>query len=163
MAKHNGENPYAGRQLTRLVRDSANQVWGVGRGAYSRVGVESERFFGGLLSIGGRIDREAKSRVFEARNTATEAWDRLESAIEHRIARALNSMQIPTARDVQELNHRVEALQKAVTALERRLAAKAPAPKAASAARRGPAGAGRKPSRRAPKKASSRSRSAPDR
>jgi polyhydroxyalkanoate synthesis regulator phasin len=77
---------------------------------------------GSLLSIGGRIDREAKTRVFGARTSASEAWDRLETVIAQRVARALNALQIPTARDVRELNERVEALQKAVVALERRAA-----------------------------------------
>ena len=40
----------------------------------------------------------------------------------HRVARALNALQIPTARDVKELNARVTDLQKAVVLLERRAA-----------------------------------------
>ena len=122
MANNNGGKPFTDNQLTRLVKESASQVWHVGRGAYSRAGSEGGRLVGNLLSISGRIDREAKNRVVGARDSATEAWDRLESAFVHRVARALNALQIPTARDVHELNSRVEALQKAVVALERRVA-----------------------------------------
>lgn len=142
MAKQNGDKPFADTQLTRRVMKSANLVWDAGRGVYSRAGSESSRLVGGLLNIGGRIDREAKSRVFDVRNNATEAWDRLESAFVHRVARALNALQIPTARDVHELNDRVEALQKAIVALERRVAASAAATPRAPQARR--AGAGRR-------------------
>jgi len=127
MAKHNGTTPLIDNPLTRLVRDSASQAWSVGRGAYSLAGTEGGRLVDSLLSIGGCIDRGAKSRVYEARSSASGAWDRLQSAFVHRVARALNALQIPTARDVHELNARVEALQKAVVALERRAAsAKAP-------------------------------------
>lgn len=129
MARNNGMQPSADNQLTRLVRGSANQVWDAGRGAYSRAGTQSGRLVGGLLNLGGRLDREAKSRVFEARTSATEAWERLESAFVHRVGRALNALQIPTARDVKELTQRVEALQKAVVALERRAAQAPPARK----------------------------------
>jgi poly(hydroxyalkanoate) granule-associated protein len=126
MADNNGASPFTDNQLARLVRESAHQVWQVSRGAYSRAGSGSSRLVDGLLSIGERIDRGAKSRVFEARTSATEAWDRLESAFVHRVARALNALQIPTARDVHELNSRVAALQKAVVALERRVALSPP-------------------------------------
>lgn len=147
MAKQNGDKPFADKQLTRSVMKSANLFWDAGRGVYSRAGSESSRLVGGLLNIGGRIDREAKSRVFEVRNNATEAWDRIESAFVHRVARALNALQIPTARDVHELNDRVEALQKAIVALERRVAASAtPKPGVAKPRR---AGAGR-PRKEAP-------------
>jgi poly(hydroxyalkanoate) granule-associated protein len=122
MAKQNGSKPMTDNQLTRLVVGSASQAWQAGRGAYTWAGNGSGRLLGGLLSIGGRIDREAKSRVFEARNSATETWERLESAFVQRVARALNALQIPTARDVRELNQRVESLQKAVVALEKRAA-----------------------------------------
>lgn len=122
MAKHNGTAPQAGNPLVRLVRGSAQQAWSVGRGAYSLAETEGGRLVDGLLSFGGRIDRGAKSRVYEARSSASEAWHRFESAFVHRVARALNALQIPTARDVHELNARVEALQKAVVALERRAA-----------------------------------------
>lgn len=125
MSRNNGRRP-AENQLVKRFAKSANQVWHLGRGAYVRAGSESGRLVGGLLGISGRLDREAKSRVYEARSSATEAWDRLESAFVHRVARALNALQIPTARDVHELNSRVESLQKAVVALERRVAENTP-------------------------------------
>ncbi|NGX17432.1 phasin family protein [Wenzhouxiangella sp. XN24] len=122
MSKNNGGKSLVDNPITRLVRGSANQVWHAGRGAVSMAETEGGRLVGGLLNIGGRIDRGAKSRVYEARSSATEAWDRLEDAFVHRVARALNALQIPTARDIKELNGRVEALQRAVLALERRAA-----------------------------------------
>jgi poly(hydroxyalkanoate) granule-associated protein len=150
MADNNGVSPFTDNQLARLVRESAHQVWQVSRGAYSRAGSGSSRLVDGLLNFGGQIDREAKSRVFEIRTSATEAWDRLEGAFVHRVARALNALQIPTARDVHELNRRVAALQKAVVALERQVAQSprkkgAPAPRAKVATRRKAAARSGKP------------------
>jgi len=130
MAKYNGSRPFGDNQLKRLVKGSANQVWQAGRGAYSLAESEGSRLVGGLLGIGGRIEGGAKSRVFEVRDSATEAWDRLESAFVHRVARTLNALQIPTARDVRELTSRVESLQKAVVALERRAAEATAGPRA---------------------------------
>jgi len=141
MSRNNGRQPDKNQLVSRFAK-SANQVWHLGRGAYVRAGSESGRLVGGLLGIGGRLDREANSRVYEARSSATEAWDRLESAFVHRVARALNALQIPTARDVHELNSRVESLQKAVIALERRVAENTtPGSRPAKPARRAKAGA----------------------
>jgi len=163
MARQNGSGSLADNQLTRLVVGSANQVWHVGRGAYTWAGAGGGRLFGGLMNLGGRLDREAKSRVFEARSSAAGAWERLESAFVHRVARALNALQIPTARDVRELNQRVESLQKAVVALERRAAevatpekaaasAKAPRQRAVASRRRATARKKAAPAARAPRK-----------
>lgn len=149
MAKHNGTTPLLDNPLTRLVRDSAGQAWSVGRGAYLFAGNTGGRLVGNVLGIGGRIDRGAKSRVYEVRSSASDAWERLESAFVHRVARTLNSMQIPTARDVHELNARVEALQKAVVALERRAAESAKR----TAPARGKPAVRRKPAARAASRA----------
>jgi poly(hydroxyalkanoate) granule-associated protein len=156
MARTSGGRPFADYQLTRMVRASAYQAWHAGRGAYARVDSESSRLVASVQSIGERIDREAKSRVFEARASAAQAWDRLESAFVHRVARALNALQIPTARDVHELNSRVAALQKAIVALERR--AVQASPPGSGTTSRGKAPARRQPAVRAAGKAPLRAR-----
>jgi poly(hydroxyalkanoate) granule-associated protein len=118
-------------QLTRLVRESAHQVWLAGLGAYARAEAEGSRFFEGLVGVGERIEQGARHRVLrqvqaaeqrvtDVRQTALLTWDRIETLVEHRIAAALNRLQIPTARDVRELSRRVEALQSAVEKLESR-------------------------------------------
>jgi hypothetical protein len=139
MTKQNGEHRGDAGQSKRLVRTPPS------RGS-AGAGPNGGGLVSNLRTIGGRIDREAKSRVFEARSSASEAWDRLESAFVHRVARALNALQIPTARDVRELNHRVAGLQKAVEALERRVAESGPAarPGRKVAARKKSTGAARK-------------------
>jgi polyhydroxyalkanoate synthesis regulator phasin len=128
MAGNNGASPFTDNQLTRLVKQSATQAWQTGVGIYARAGTRSWFVVGGMLGLGERVDRGARHRVVAARTGASDAWDRLEAAIVHRVARALNSLQIPTARDVHELNRRVEALQSAVVALERRAATPAAPP-----------------------------------
>jgi hypothetical protein len=102
---------------------------------------------------GNPLARLVKASVDQAwhvgLDTATQAWGRLENAFEQRVVQVLNALQIPTARDIHELNSRVASLQRAVIALERR-AAQAAAP--ARAAARG------KPAARTRKKSSARAR-----
>jgi hypothetical protein len=141
MTKHNGEHHGDAGQSKRLVRTPA-------RRGPTGAGPNGGGLVSNLRTIGGRIDREAKSRVFEARTSASEAWDRLESAFVHRVARALNALQIPTARDVRELNHRVAGLQQAVESLERRVAEAGTArPGRKAAARKKPSGVAKKAGR----------------
>lgn len=156
MARNNGAKPLADLQVARLARDSASQVWQLSRSAYSHVGSAPGRLVGGLLSIAGRIDRGAQGRVVEARASATDLWDRLEGAFVYRVAQVLNALQIPTARDVHELNSRVASLQKAVVALERRAAQALPANESGTA--RGKAAARKRPATRSVKDATPRTR-----
>lgn len=136
MARVNGRTPPTDNQLARLIRDSAEQAWQVGIGAYSRAESGGSRLIGGLLGIGERLDRGARNGMTEARSSALEAWERIEYAFAQRVSRALNALQIPTARDVHELNARIEALQRAVLKLERRAAQMAAPKHRAGAGRR---------------------------
>jgi polyhydroxyalkanoate synthesis regulator phasin len=126
MAKASNGNPLTDNQLTRLIRGSANQVWHAGVDVYSRAGQEGTRLVDTLFGLGERLDRGAKSKAVGVRDSASAVWERLEDAFVQRVARALNALQIPTAQDVHELNERVQALQQAVVALERRAAKMAP-------------------------------------
>jgi hypothetical protein len=115
MTKNNGVRPSGHPPRTGLREGSALSI--------SRAGL-----VGGLLGMGGRLEREATHRMFGARAGALRAWEWLEAAFGTRVAQALNALQIPTARDVHELNRRVEALHATLIALERRVAtAKLPA------------------------------------
>jgi poly(hydroxyalkanoate) granule-associated protein len=68
---------------------------------------------------------------------AGQNWDKLEAIFEARTAKALNKLGVPTAKDVQSLTERVDALAAAVARLSKGTAAAAPkaarkaAPKAA--------------------------------
>jgi hypothetical protein len=148
MARHSNGGSLTDNPMTRLLADSANQAWNAGVDAYERAGSRGGRLFGGLWQIGERLDRGARMRVGNVRGNAVEIWGRLETAFLHRLARSLNALQIPTAQDVQELNRRVEALHKAVVALERRAAELAPAKRRAPSASKSPAARTRARSRK---------------
>jgi predicted nucleic acid-binding Zn-ribbon protein len=61
---------------------------------------------------------------------ASGQWDKLENIFEERVAKALNKLGVPSAKDVNELIARIDDLSKAV----QKLSAKAPAAKKAPAA-----------------------------
>ena len=136
--------------LTGSVKDSAQQIWQAGLGAFTRAQAEGSKAFESLVKEGVSIQRKtqaaAEEKISEATNKmsnmatditskATGQWDKLESIFEERVAKALNKLGVPSAKDVNALIARIEELNKAV----QKLSAKAPVAKAAASAVKTPA------------------------
>ena len=168
-AKSAGSQAEAER-LSKSLSESAQQIWLAGVGAFSRAQAEGTKLFEGLVKegmgleqtvrkfAGGRAEvvRDAvENRVGQARERATDTWDKLEKVFEERVQRALVKLGVPSREDLNDLSDRVEALTAelrrqggAAPAAKRKPAAK-PSAKAAKAAK-APA---KKVAKRAPRKA----------
>lgn len=111
--------------LSRKLSESAQQVWLAGVGAFGRAQAEGTKLFEALVKegmnfeqsarrfAGGRADqvRDAvESRVGQARERATDTWDRLEKVFEDRVQRALVKLNVPGREDLADLAARVDAL-----------------------------------------------------
>lgn len=137
------------KQLAAVVRDSAQQIWLAGLGAFGKAQEEGVKVFDALVNEGksleSRTRRMAETRVgmvgekvgkaaTQATAKANATWDKLEQVFEDRVARALNRLGVPTNKDIHALAKRVEELNETVRRLS---AAKAPgrAKKAAPAKR----------------------------
>ncbi len=120
------------RQLASTIRDSAQQIWLAGLGAFGKAQEEGVKVFEALVKEGkvleGRTRRLAETKMSEMSTqwgkTATDAtakasatWDKLEQVFESRVARALNRLGVPTNRDIQQLSRRVEGLTASVQKL----------------------------------------------
>jgi poly(hydroxyalkanoate) granule-associated protein len=113
------------KQLAKTVRDSAQQIWLAGLGAFAKAQAEGSKVFDALVKEGqaihGKTRKVAESKVNEmtttlgkmatkATNQATGSWDKLEQVFEDRVARALNRIGVPTNADINNLAKRVEEL-----------------------------------------------------
>lgn len=135
-------------KLLQAVRESAQEIWQAGLGAFAKAQQEGTKLFEALVKEGeglskktrsvaegkinevtGNVSKAATELSSKAQAQATEAWDKLEQVFEDRVARALNRLGVPTQRDVQTLAKRVEELTASVHALSG--AKTAPARKAA--------------------------------
>jgi poly(hydroxyalkanoate) granule-associated protein len=148
-------------QLTGAVKDSAQQIWLAGLGAFAKAQEEGGKVFETLVKEGLSIQRKtqavAEEKITEATNKmagvatgisskATGQWDKLENIFEDRVAKALNKLGVPSAKDVDALIARIDELNKSVQKLS---AKSAPASKAEAA----PEAAAKKPRKPAARKA----------
>jgi poly(hydroxyalkanoate) granule-associated protein len=132
-------------QLSSTIKDSAQQIWLAGLGAFSKAQEEGGKVFESLVKEGLTIQRKtqavAEERISEATSRVTSMatdigskaqgqWDKLETIFEDRVAKALSKMGVPSARDLQALSDRVDALAKAQGARPSKPAATKPAAKA---------------------------------
>lgn len=126
-ANGTGASPLAG-----AIKESAQQIWLAGLGAFSKAQEEGGKAFETLVKEGMSIQRktqtaaeerisEATSRVSsmanEIQSKAAGQWDKLESLFEERVAKALGKLGVPSARDVEALMERIDALNQQVLKL----------------------------------------------
>ena len=166
-------------QLSSTVKDSAQQIWLAGLGAFSKAQEEGGKVFESLVKEGLTIQRKtqavAEEKITEATSRVTTMasdigskaqgqWDKLENIFEDRVAKALAKLGVPSARDLEALSARVDALAKSSKAAPAKAAtkpaAKAPAKKAA-AKKAAPAKAAAKPAAKAPAKKAAAQKTAP--
>ena len=133
-------------QLSATIRESAQQIWLAGLGAFAKAQQEGNKVFDALVRQGESIQQTtrkvAEEKVTEMAAKATGTWDKLEQVFENRVARSLHSLGVPTRDEVAALAKRVAELKATVDKLNAGAAVK---PKAAAA----------KPVRRAAPKAAS--------
>ena len=134
------------------IKDSAQQIWLAGLGAFAKMQQEGSKAFEALVKDGAGMQKKTQQAAEEtlaqaqqrmagfASEFGTKAagqWGKLENIFEERVARALEKLGVPSAADVAALQARIEALEaqlkqrdaKASPARASRKAAPAPAAK----------------------------------
>mgnify|MGYP003433421430 CR=1 FL=1 len=104
--------------LAGNIKDSAQQIWLAGMGAFSRAQAEGGKVFEALVTEGMKLQRKttsvAEDRITEVAGRMTAMadgvtakagaqWDKLESIFEERVEKALNKMGVPSKKDIEAL------------------------------------------------------------
>ncbi|MDH3660583.1 MAG: phasin family protein [Alphaproteobacteria bacterium] len=117
-------------ELAAQIRDSANNIWLAGLGAFVKAQAEGGKVFNALVKEGETVQKRAKdaasSKISEINVRAGTTWDKLEQVFEDRVARALHGLNVPTKKDVDKLSMRVAALTTVVEKLSAEIAEEAP-------------------------------------
>jgi len=127
-------------QLAQSVKDSAQQIWLAGMGAFAKAQQEGGKVFESLVKEGVSLQRKtqavAEERIGEVTSKmsamadgvsakAGQQWDKLESIFEERVSKAMGKLGVPSRKDVDALVERIDALSAQVAKLSK-------APKAAA-------------------------------
>ena len=167
-------------RITKSITESAQQIWLAGMGAFNRAQAEGSKLFEGLVRDGLSLEQTARSfagnranvvrdavedRVDQARERATDTWDKLEKVFEERVQRALVKLGVPGRDDLNALTDRVERLtaelRKANGTSAKTTAAKPAAKKAAAKPAKKPAARKAAKPAKAPRKVARKAAPAP--
>lgn len=161
-------------ELAKTVKESAQQIWLAGMGAFAKAQAGREKVFETLVREGVSLQRKthaaAEDKITEVTSRMTgmagglsgkanQHWDKLESIFEERVAKALNRLGVPSAKDVEALMARIDGLSASVARLSGGAPEATAKPKAAPRKKAAPAAkpaakAAAKPAvKRAPRKA----------
>ena len=125
----------ADNRVAEKVKESANQIWLAGLGAYAKAEEEGSKLFDNLVHDGEVIESKtrnyidkslnvAKDKVDEVKAKATGSWNKVEKAFDHRVSNALSRLNIPTRRDVDSLVERIAELNDEIETLTKKVNSK---------------------------------------
>jgi poly(hydroxyalkanoate) granule-associated protein len=158
-------------QLAQSVRDSAQQIWLAGMGAFAKAQQEGGKVFESLVKEGASLQRKtqavAEERIGDVATRMTamaegvsakagQQWDKLETIFEQRVSKALGKLGVPSSQDVDALVSRIDALAAEVSKLTKSpRSAKGSATRANGTAQPAARPAGKAAAKRAPRKGAS--------
>ncbi len=111
--------------LASSVKESAQQIWLAGMGAFAKAQAEGRQRFDALVKEGASLQKKTQSVAEEKFGDVTskmtsmaddvtakagKQWDKLESIFEERTAKAMKKLGVPSSKDVQALKDRIDAL-----------------------------------------------------
>ena len=111
--------------MAKNVKDSAQQIWAAGLASFAKAQGEGSKVFEALVSEGLKLQKKTQSAAEEKLSAvatkvsgmagdvgakAGQHWDKLESIFEARVAKALKTLNVPSAGDVQSLIKRIDDL-----------------------------------------------------
>ena len=137
-------------KLAGSVRDSAQQIWLAGMGAFAKAQAEGKQVFDTLVKEGASLQKKTQgaagdkmeevsgrmsSLAEDMSSRAGKQWGKFETLFEDGTARAMKRLGVPTAKDIQALADRIDALSAQVAA-NARSAARAAASRRTGAAKK---------------------------
>lgn len=121
-----GSSKSAGGDLAASVKESAQQIWLAGMGAFAKAQEEGTKVFAELVKEGKNLQAKtqgmAEDKIGEVtgrmtamadtmQSKAGQNWDKLEGLFEQRTAKAMGKLGVPTAKELAALVKRVDKLE----------------------------------------------------
>jgi poly(hydroxyalkanoate) granule-associated protein len=118
--------------FSSTVKESAQQIWLAGLGAFAKAQEEGTKVFDTLVKEGVTMQRKTQAAAGEKISEATSkmtsmaseisskasgGWDKLETIFEDRVAKALKNLGVPSAADIEALSARIDELNRNIDKL----------------------------------------------
>jgi poly(hydroxyalkanoate) granule-associated protein len=125
-ASNDRDDNSANAKSADRIKDSAQQIWLAGLGAFAKMQQEGSKAFEALVKDGAGMQKKTQQAAEETLSQAQQRmagfasefgskaagqWGKLENIFEERVARALEKLGTPTAADMAALQARVDALE----------------------------------------------------
>jgi poly(hydroxyalkanoate) granule-associated protein len=125
-ASNDRDDNSANAKSADRIKDSAQQIWLAGLGAFAKMQQEGSKAFEALVKDGAGMQKKTQQAAEETLGQAQQRmagfasefgskaagqWGKLENIFEERVARALEKLGTPTAADMAALQARVDALE----------------------------------------------------
>lgn len=138
-------------ELAQAVKESAQQIWLAGMGAFAKAQAEGGKVFETLVKEGAGLQRKTQAAAEErfgdvagrmsamAEDVSAKAgqqWGKLESIFEQRVDKALDRLGVPSGEDLRSLAARIDELAAQVAALEKAVKRSKPGAKTAKTSSR---------------------------
>jgi poly(hydroxyalkanoate) granule-associated protein len=139
--------------LAGTIRDSAQQIWLAGLGAFAKAQQEGGKVFDALVKEGASMQRktqaaaeerfsEATTRMADMANDlssrASGQWGKFEGLFDESAARALKKLGVPSSKDLDALSKRIDELARNVARLSAKQARPSVHPQPKTVARKRP-------------------------
>ncbi|PCJ45083.1 MAG: poly(hydroxyalkanoate) granule-associated protein [Moraxellaceae bacterium] len=126
-------------KVAEKVKESANQIWLAGLGAYAKAEEEGSKLFDNLVHDGEKLETKtrqyidrgldvakdkidvAKDKVDEVKAKASGSWNKVEKAFDQRVSKALKRLNIPTRADVESLEEKISELNDEIESLSKKV------------------------------------------
>lgn len=151
MSRPSKTAPSGASQAADKVKESAQQIWLAGLGAFAKAQAEGGKVFEALVRDGLNLQRQtqatAEEKLAEASKQLSsltsgltgglpaqpsQPWDRLETIFEDRVAKALTRLGLPSHTDWEQLMARLDALEARLPPPVTPTRSKRPAPRPAA-------------------------------
>ncbi len=141
-AKAAAKKPVAKKESSSWIGEIekySRQIWLAGLGAYSKISIDGNKLFDGLVKDGEKAEKKAKtevdkqlgvvkssvgstvgsakSKVDKVKGKAMGKWNELEEAFDKRLNSAISRLGVPCRNEVKELQVKVDSLTKQIEKL----------------------------------------------
>lgn len=115
--------------LSGAIKDSAQQIWLAGLGAFSRAEEEGGKLFDNLVKVGEELENKTRDLADNATTDlrdkviekASDTREKVERAIDDRLSSTLTRLGIPSQREFEALSERMDRLTQVIEQLAQQL------------------------------------------